>query len=54
MKVTWPLHLWGLLEQVKEPGLEMKTTQSELDMSYHQRYEDIVIPEAYERLLLDT
>jgi glucose-6-phosphate 1-dehydrogenase len=39
---------------VKEPGLEMKTTQSELDMSYHQRYEDIVIPEAYERLLLDT
>lgn len=23
-------------------------------MSYHQRYQDIVIPEAYERLLLDT
>lgn len=40
--------------QVKEPGLEIKTTQSELDMSYHQRYQDIVIPEAYERLLLDT
>ncbi|KAG0554318.1 hypothetical protein M758_12G084600 [Ceratodon purpureus] len=39
---------------VKEPGLDMKTTQSELDMSYHQRYQDIVIPEAYERLLLDT
>jgi len=39
---------------VKKPGLDMKTTQSELDMSYHQRYQDIVIPEAYERLLLDT
>lgn len=39
---------------MKQPGLDMKTTQSELDMSYHQRYEDVVIPEAYERLLLDT
>jgi glucose-6-phosphate 1-dehydrogenase len=39
---------------VKEPGLDMRATQSELDMSYHQRYQDIVIPEAYERLLLDT
>ena len=39
---------------MKAPGLEMHATQSELDMSYHQRYQDIVIPEAYERLLLDT
>ncbi|XP_024357851.1 glucose-6-phosphate 1-dehydrogenase 6, cytoplasmic isoform X2 [Physcomitrium patens] len=39
---------------VKEPGLDMRATQSELDMSYHQRYQDIVIPEAYERLILDT
>ncbi|KAL4581546.1 hypothetical protein LXL04_006069 [Taraxacum kok-saghyz] len=39
---------------VKEPGLEMKTIQSELDLSYRQRYEDVVIPEAYERLILDT
>jgi glucose-6-phosphate 1-dehydrogenase len=39
---------------VKAPGLEMNATQSELDMSYHQRYQDVVIPEAYERLLLDT
>lgn len=39
---------------VKQPGLEMSATQSELDLSYRQRYQDIVIPEAYERLLLDT
>lgn len=39
---------------VKQPGLEMSTTQSELDLSYQQRYQDIVIPEAYERLILDT
>eukprot|EP00246_Nothoceros_aenigmaticus_P008106 TRINITY_DN225_c0_g3_i1.p1 TRINITY_DN225_c0_g3~~TRINITY_DN225_c0_g3_i1.p1 ORF type:complete len:543 (+),score=92.64 TRINITY_DN225_c0_g3_i1:262-1890(+) len=39
---------------VKNPGLEMRATQSELDLSYKQRYQDHVIPEAYERLLLDT
>ncbi|KAG0623847.1 hypothetical protein M758_3G206500 [Ceratodon purpureus] len=39
---------------MKEPGLEMKATQSELDMSYSLRYQDVVIPEAYERLILDT
>lgn len=39
---------------VKQPGLEMSTTQSELDLSYQQRYQDIAIPEAYERLILDT
>jgi glucose-6-phosphate 1-dehydrogenase len=39
---------------VKKPGLEMAATQSELDLSYKQRYQDVVIPEAYERLLLDT
>ncbi|KAK9053964.1 hypothetical protein SSX86_025039 [Deinandra increscens subsp. villosa] len=39
---------------VKEPGLEMKTAQSELDLSYRQRYQEVVIPEAYERLILDT
>ncbi|KAG6550498.1 hypothetical protein Mapa_007972 [Marchantia paleacea] len=39
---------------VKRPGLEMAGTQSELDLSYRERYQDIVIPEAYERLLLDT
>lgn len=38
---------------VKQPGLEMSTIQSELDLSYKQRYHEIVIPEAYERLILD-
>lgn len=39
---------------VKQPGLEMSTIQSELDLSYKQRYHNVVIPEAYERLILDT
>lgn len=32
----------------------MSTAQSELDLSYRQRYQGVVIPEAYERLILDT
>jgi hypothetical protein len=36
--------------QVKQPGLEMKATQSQLDLSYQQHYQD-VIPEAYECLV---
>ncbi|KAL0344093.1 UNVERIFIED_CONTAM: Glucose-6-phosphate 1-dehydrogenase 6, cytoplasmic [Sesamum angustifolium] len=39
---------------VKQPGLEMSVVQSELDLSYRQRYQGVVIPEAYERLILDT
>ncbi|KAL6899355.1 hypothetical protein ACP4OV_006013 [Aristida adscensionis] len=39
---------------VKKPGLEMATEQSELDLSYGLRYQDVKIPEAYERLILDT
>ncbi|PON95275.1 glucose-6-phosphate dehydrogenase [Trema orientale] len=39
---------------VKQPGLEMSTVQSELDLSYGQRYHSVTIPEAYERLILDT
>ncbi|CAN0924639.1 Glucose-6-phosphate 1-dehydrogenase, cytoplasmic isoform [Linum grandiflorum] len=39
---------------VKQPGLEMSTVQSELDLSYRQRYQHVTIPEAYERLILDT
>lgn len=39
---------------VKKPGLEMSTIQSELDLSYGQRYQGVTIPEAYERLILDT
>ncbi|KAL8200777.1 hypothetical protein R6Q57_012116 [Mikania cordata] len=40
--------------RVKQPGLEMTTVQSELDLSYGQRYQETIIPEAYERLILDT
>ncbi|RRT85494.1 hypothetical protein BHM03_00006814 [Ensete ventricosum] len=32
----------------------MSTIQSELDLSYGLRYQDVKIPEAYERLILDT
>ncbi|GMH06822.1 hypothetical protein Nepgr_008662 [Nepenthes gracilis] len=39
---------------VKQPGLEMDTVQSELDLSYKHRYQGVTIPEAYERLILDT
>ncbi|KAJ1696580.1 hypothetical protein LUZ63_005092 [Rhynchospora breviuscula] len=39
---------------VKKPGLDMSTIQSELDLSYGQRYQEVQIPEAYERLILDT
>lgn len=43
-----------LILKVKKPGLDMSTIQSELDLSYSQRYQDVIIPEAYERLILDT
>jgi hypothetical protein len=38
---------------VKKPGLEMDTEMSELDLSYGERYSDVKIPDAYERLILD-
>eukprot|EP00775_Hariotina_reticulata_P006254 gene6254-6492_t len=38
---------------VKKPGLEMDTEMSELDLSYGERYSDVNIPDAYERLILD-
>lgn len=39
---------------VKQPGLAMAAVQSELDLSYKERYVGVNIPEAYERLILDT
>eukprot|EP00897_Mesotaenium_endlicherianum_P004392 jgi/Mesen1/3981/ME000210S03216 len=39
---------------VKKPGLQMEPTTSELDLSYKERYAGVAIPEAYERLILDT
>ncbi|CAO3703613.1 unnamed protein product [Rhizopus stolonifer] len=38
----------------KQPGLSYETIQSDLDLTYHERYEDLSIPEAYESLLLDV
>ncbi|KAF9955519.1 Glucose-6-phosphate 1-dehydrogenase [Modicella reniformis] len=38
----------------KEPGLGMKTIISDLDLSYSSRFNDSVIPEAYEALILDA
>jgi glucose-6-phosphate 1-dehydrogenase len=38
---------------VKKPGLEIDKEMSELDLTYPERYKDIVIPDAYERLILD-
>ncbi|CDS06387.1 hypothetical protein LRAMOSA08915 [Lichtheimia ramosa] len=37
----------------KQPGLSYQTIQSDLDLSYHDRYKDLDIPDAYESLLLD-
>ncbi|XP_052190192.1 glucose-6-phosphate 1-dehydrogenase 6, cytoplasmic-like isoform X2 [Diospyros lotus] len=49
-----PLEAMYIKLTVKQPGLEMSTIQSELDLSYRQRYQGVPIPEAYERLILDT
>ncbi|KAG2501354.1 hypothetical protein HYH03_001144 [Edaphochlamys debaryana] len=38
---------------VKKPGLEMDYEMSELDLSYPERYRGVIIPDAYERLILD-
>uniref|UniRef100_A0A5B7A7U3 Glucose-6-phosphate 1-dehydrogenase n=1 Tax=Davidia involucrata TaxID=16924 RepID=A0A5B7A7U3_DAVIN len=49
-----PLEAIYMKLTVKQPGLEMSAVQSELDLSYKQRYQGVTIPEAYERLILDT
>ncbi|KAI9483217.1 MAG: glucose-6-phosphate dehydrogenase [Benjaminiella poitrasii] len=38
----------------KQPGLSYQTIQTDLDLSYHQRYTDLFIPDAYESLILDV
>ena len=38
----------------KYPGLGMRTVLTDLDLTYHRRYSDLKIPEAYEALLLDS
>ncbi|KAI7880373.1 glucose-6-phosphate dehydrogenase [Lichtheimia hyalospora FSU 10163] len=38
----------------KQPGLSYQTLQSDLDLSYHARFADMTIPDAYESLILDV
>ena len=38
----------------KMPGLELRTVETELDLTYKQTVENPDIPEAYEALLLDA
>lgn len=38
----------------KLPGLGMRTTMTEMDLTYKRRFSDYKIPEAYEALLLDA
>eukprot|EP00037_Helgoeca_nana_P028696 m.339373 g.339373 ORF g.339373 m.339373 type:complete len:561 (+) comp27814_c1_seq21:1191-2873(+) len=38
----------------KKPGMKFETTESFLDLSYGDRFEDAQLPEAYERLILDA
>eukprot|EP00051_Salpingoeca_urceolata_P003544 m.58591 g.58591 ORF g.58591 m.58591 type:complete len:527 (+) comp12885_c1_seq1:291-1871(+) len=38
----------------KAPGMEFKPQASEMDLSYHLRYKNLKVPEAYERLILDV
>lgn len=39
---------------VKKPGLETEPSISELDLDYRSRYPDVVIPDAYPKLILDA
>mmetsp|Transcript_2092 Transcript_2092/g.7663 ORF Transcript_2092/g.7663 Transcript_2092/m.7663 type:complete len:530 (-) Transcript_2092:222-1811(-) len=38
---------------VKEPGMDLAITQSELELRYEQKYAVKTIPDAYEKLILD-
>mmetsp|Transcript_10290 Transcript_10290/g.19471 ORF Transcript_10290/g.19471 Transcript_10290/m.19471 type:complete len:529 (-) Transcript_10290:118-1704(-) len=38
---------------VKDPGMRLAITQGELELAYNMKYDDVVIPDAYERLILD-
>ncbi len=40
----WPSAAKNMFWQVKQSGLEMKATQSELDLSYQQHYQDVCYP----------
>ncbi|XP_042911187.1 glucose-6-phosphate 1-dehydrogenase X [Parasteatoda tepidariorum] len=38
----------------KTPGMSFELEETELDLSYNSRYKDLIMPDAYERLLLDV
>lgn len=38
----------------KKPGMNFSPEQTELDLTYNKRYQDLYMPEAYERLILDV
>lgn len=39
---------------VKTPGMAFDMEETELDLTYGNRYEDVKLPDAYERLILDV
>ncbi|TGZ58993.1 hypothetical protein CRM22_009307 [Opisthorchis felineus] len=38
----------------KSPGMKFHTEETELDLTYSKRYQNVKLPDAYERLLLDV
>ncbi|OWF54590.1 glucose-6-phosphate 1-dehydrogenase X-like isoform X1 [Mizuhopecten yessoensis] len=38
----------------KSPGMSFKSEETELDLSYNHRYQNLKLPDAYERLILDV
>lgn len=49
-----PVEAVYLKLNVKRPGLSIDTIQTALDLTYHERFDDLYIPDAYESLLLDA
>uniref|UniRef100_A0A672U6M4 Glucose-6-phosphate 1-dehydrogenase n=1 Tax=Strigops habroptila TaxID=2489341 RepID=A0A672U6M4_STRHB len=43
-----------LVMMTKKPGLFLSPEESELDLTYGNRYKDVKLPDAYERLILDV
>ncbi|KAK3755019.1 hypothetical protein QZH41_011068, partial [Actinostola sp. cb2023] len=39
---------------IKEAGMSYKPVESELDLTYSNRYQDVKMPDAYERLIIDV
>lgn len=38
----------------KQPGRSFKLEETELDLTYNKRYKDAILPDAYEKLILDV